>query len=138
MRLRNSLRTLDSDSGIGTDDITLSDIHELPHKTFKYEKLHNSDSGYSDLQYASPLPSPIPWKAIVLAFGLFVFGSILILFSVALLLGIFGEQYEDRKWPLMLLGVLMFIPGAYHVRIAYYAYIGEAGYSFDDIPDFDQ
>jgi len=31
----------------------------------------------------------------------------------------------------------MFIPGAYHIRIAYYAYTGEQGYSFEDIPDFD-
>ena len=31
----------------------------------------------------------------------------------------------------------MFIPGAYHVRIAYYAYKGYDGYSYDDIPEFD-
>lgn len=31
----------------------------------------------------------------------------------------------------------MFIPGFYHVRIAYYAWKGYRGYSFEDIPDFD-
>jgi hypothetical protein len=31
----------------------------------------------------------------------------------------------------------MFIPGAYHVRIAYYAFKGYEGYSYDDIPEFD-
>jgi hypothetical protein len=31
----------------------------------------------------------------------------------------------------------MFIPGAYHVRIAYYAFKGYIGYSFEDIPEFD-
>ena len=46
-------------------------------------------------------------------------------------------QYADRTWPLILLGLLMFIPGAYHVRVAYMAYFGYEGFSFDDIPSFD-
>jgi len=46
-------------------------------------------------------------------------------------------QNNDRMWPVLMLGALMFVPGAYHVRIAYYAYCGERGFSFDDIPDFD-
>lgn len=47
-------------------------------------------------------------------------------------------QYGDRTWPMLILGSVMFIPGAYHVRIAYYAYKGYEGYSFDDIPEFDE
>lgn len=46
-------------------------------------------------------------------------------------------QYADRTWPVLIIGALMFIPGAYHVRIAYYAYKGYDGYSYDDIPEFD-
>jgi hypothetical protein len=46
-------------------------------------------------------------------------------------------QYADRTWPLIILGVIMFVPGAYHVRIAYYAYRQYPGYSFDEIPEFD-
>lgn len=46
-------------------------------------------------------------------------------------------QYADRTWPLIILGIIMFLPGAYHVRIAYYAYRQYPGYSFDDIPEFD-
>ena len=46
-------------------------------------------------------------------------------------------QYADRTYPLLILGSLMFIPGFYHVRIAYYAWKGYRGYSFEDIPDFD-
>uniref|UniRef100_A0A8C2GJ10 Uncharacterized protein n=1 Tax=Cyprinus carpio TaxID=7962 RepID=A0A8C2GJ10_CYPCA len=30
-----------------------------------------------------------------------------------------------------------FLPGFYHLRIAYYASKGYRGYSYDDIPDFD-
>jgi hypothetical protein len=46
-------------------------------------------------------------------------------------------QYADRTWPLIILGIIMFLPGAYHLRIAYYAYHQYPGYSFDDIPEFD-
>ena len=46
-------------------------------------------------------------------------------------------QYADRTWPLIILGIIMFLPGAYHIRIAYYAYRQYPGYSFDDIPEFD-
>ncbi len=47
-------------------------------------------------------------------------------------------QYADRTWPILILGIVMFIPGAYHVRIAYYAWHGYTGYSFQDIPEFEQ
>lgn len=46
-------------------------------------------------------------------------------------------QFADRVWPMIIMGFLMFIPGAYHVRIAFYAYKGLPGYSFDDIPEFE-
>lgn len=44
--------------------------------------------------------------------------------------------FSDRTWPVLLLGILTFIPGFYHVRIAYYAWRGYKGYSFEDIPDY--
>lgn len=46
-------------------------------------------------------------------------------------------QYSDRMWPVIILGALMFIPGAYHMRVAILAYQKVPGYSFDDIPEFD-
>lgn len=46
-------------------------------------------------------------------------------------------QYSDRTWPLLILGSLMFIPGVYHVRIAYYAFKGYQGFSYEDIPEFE-
>ena len=46
-------------------------------------------------------------------------------------------QYSDRTWPVLILGVLMFIPGSYHVHLAYYAWKGYDGYNFEDIPEFD-
>ena len=45
-------------------------------------------------------------------------------------------QYGDRTWPLIIIGLIMFIPGAYHTRIAFHAYQGYEGFSFEDIPEF--
>ena len=50
---------------------------------------------------------------------------------------LFPQQYADRTWPVLLLGAIMFIPGIYHVRIAYYAYKGYDGFSYEMIPEFD-
>ncbi|KAH9492477.1 hypothetical protein Btru_029197 [Bulinus truncatus] len=106
--------------------------------TTKYKRLHNtiSGDGFVDIQFEKP-PPKIPYKAIFLATGLFVIGSVLIIVGALLLTGYINAQYSDRTWPLLLLGSLMFIPGAYHVRIAYYAYKGYDGYSYEDIPEFE-
>ncbi|KAK3095905.1 hypothetical protein FSP39_020653 [Pinctada imbricata] len=100
----------------------------------KYHKLKKVDDGYIDLQRPPP---KVPVKAILLASGLFFVGSILIIVGALLLTGYIDAKYGDRTWPVLIIGALMFIPGAYHVRIAYYAYKGYTGYTYDDIPEFD-
>ncbi|XP_033756529.1 transmembrane protein 230-like [Pecten maximus] len=103
----------------------------------KYHKLtRTADDGYIDLQFERP-PPKVPYKAILLATVLFSVGSLLIIIGAMLLSGYIDAKYQDRTWPVLLIGALMFIPGAYHVRIAYYAYKGYSGYSYDDIPEFD-
>lgn len=47
------------------------------------------------------------------------------------------SQHRDRTIPVLIIGILVFLPGFYHLRIAYYASKGYRGYSYDDIPDFD-
>ncbi|KAJ7418596.1 hypothetical protein WISP_58218 [Willisornis vidua] len=46
-------------------------------------------------------------------------------------------QDTDRAIPVLIIGILVFLPGFYHLRIAYFASQGYRGYSYDDIPDFD-
>ncbi|KPP62515.1 UPF0414 transmembrane protein C20orf30-like [Scleropages formosus] len=46
-------------------------------------------------------------------------------------------QHPDRTIPVLIIGILVFLPGFYHLRIAYYAWRGYHGYSYEDIPDFD-
>ncbi|ESO82838.1 hypothetical protein LOTGIDRAFT_177673 [Lottia gigantea] len=103
----------------------------------QYHRLSSSKKdGYNDLQFERPAPK-IPYKAIALATTLFLVGSGLIIIGALLFTGYINAKYSDRTWPLLLIGSLMFIPGAYHVRIAYYAYKDYDGYSYEDIPEFD-
>ncbi|KAL3865006.1 hypothetical protein ACJMK2_006642 [Sinanodonta woodiana] len=102
----------------------------------KYHRLKKDKDGFIDLQFERP-PPKIPKKAIALAVVLFTVGSTLIIIGALLLTGYISAEYSDRTWPLLIIGSLMFIPGAYHVRIAYYAFKGYDGYSYDDIPEFD-
>ncbi|XP_065104310.1 transmembrane protein 230b isoform X2 [Paramisgurnus dabryanus] len=103
----------------------------------RYSKLASDDDGYIDLQFKKS-PPKVPYKAIALAAGLFLIGSILIVIGSLLLAGYFEvNDHRDRTIPVLIIGILVFLPGFYHLRIAYYAYKGYRGYSYDDIPDFD-
>ncbi|KAK1800675.1 hypothetical protein P4O66_005880 [Electrophorus voltai] len=102
----------------------------------KYSRLAESDEGYIDLQFKRT-PPKVPYKAIALAVFLFLVGSLLIIVGSLLLAGYIHVSYPDRTIPVLIIGVLIFLPGFYHLRIAYYASKGYRGYSYDDIPDFD-
>uniref|UniRef100_A0A3B3Z002 Transmembrane protein 230 n=1 Tax=Poecilia mexicana TaxID=48701 RepID=A0A3B3Z002_9TELE len=82
-------------------------------------------------------PPKVPYKAIALASVLFLIGSTLIIIGALLLAGYFGVTNSDRTVPVLIIGIIVFLPGIYHLRIAYYASKGYPGYSYDDIPDFD-
>uniref|UniRef100_UPI00358FFC5C transmembrane protein 230 isoform X3 n=1 Tax=Myxine glutinosa TaxID=7769 RepID=UPI00358FFC5C len=101
----------------------------------KYEPLANHD-GYIDLQFKRP-PPRVPYKAIAMATVLFLLGSLLIVIGACLLTGVIDSKYSDRTWPVLTLGFLLFLPGSYHVRLAWLAWCGRPGYSYADIPDFD-
>ncbi|KAJ8916256.1 hypothetical protein NQ315_016396 [Exocentrus adspersus] len=118
------------------DDISLSRRRGTKNSDIFYSQLPTSDQGFTDAQFLVPAQT-IPWKAIVLASMLLVVGTSLLVFGCMVVTGHIVLQYSDRMWPMVILGALMFIPGAYHVRIAYYAYKKVPGFSFDDIPEFE-
>lgn len=101
-----------------------------------YRLVSSDDSGFSDAQFEIP-PPKIPWKAIALAAFLFVVGTVLLITGSLIVTGYIDTKYSDRLWPMIVLGGIMFLPGAYHIRIAYYAYKEYPGYSFTDIPEFE-
>lgn len=82
--------------------------------------------------YEDSEPAERPWKKIALAVALLTLGSILLTLGLV-------EWYEGTKGghavALIVLGTICFLPGFYHVRIAYYAWRGYRGYSFTQIPD---
>ncbi|XP_007236299.1 transmembrane protein 230a isoform X1 [Astyanax mexicanus] len=108
----------------------------IPNNKVKYSRLADSDEGYIDLQFKRS-PPKVPYKAIALATFLFLVGSLLIIIGSLLLTGNIYVSNPDRTIPVLIIGILIFLPGFYHLRIAYYASKGYRGYSYDDIPDFD-
>ncbi|CAK7345592.1 unnamed protein product [Dovyalis caffra] len=74
-----------------------------------------------------------PIKEIALAVSLLVFGVL------GIVLGIFMTYNNiggDRVHGIFfaILGLVLFIPGFYYTRIAYFAYKGYKGFSFSNIP----
>ncbi|GMH13596.1 hypothetical protein Nepgr_015437 [Nepenthes gracilis] len=74
-----------------------------------------------------------PMKEIVLAVSLFIFGVIGIVLGIIMMADHIGG---DRAHGLFftILGGILFIPGFYYTRIAYYAWKGYKGFSFSNIP----
>ncbi|XP_007561661.1 transmembrane protein 230-like [Poecilia formosa] len=107
----------------------------LSNNKVKYSRLAADDDGYIDLQFKKS-PPKIPYKAIGVAVILFLIGSLLIILGALFLAGIINVENPDCTIPVIVIGLLVFLPGFYHLRIAYYAAKGYRGYSYDDIPDF--
>ncbi|KAJ8408533.1 hypothetical protein AAFF_G00251680 [Aldrovandia affinis] len=107
-----------------------------PAAKVKYSRVADNEDGYIDLQFKRS-PPKVPYKAIALAAFLFLIGSLLIIIGALLLAGYIVVSHPDRTIPVLIIGILVFLPGFYHLRIAYYASKGYRGYSYEDIPDFD-
>ena len=74
-----------------------------------------------------------PWKEIARAFIFLVSGSILLYFARLVQTGkVHAEPGSDIA--LYVIGSLLFLPGFYVIIIAYKAWRGYPGYTFDSIP----
>ncbi|CAN8273448.1 unnamed protein product [Cochlearia groenlandica] len=74
-----------------------------------------------------------PVKEIGLAVSLLVFGALGIVSGFFMAYNLVGGDRGHGIF-FMVLGCLLFIPGFYYTRIAYYAYKGYKGFSFSNIP----
>ncbi|CAD5186234.1 uncharacterized protein LOC103969051 isoform X5 [Musa acuminata AAA Group] len=74
-----------------------------------------------------------PVKEIALAVGLLVLGALGVVLGIIMAA---NEVGGDRTHGVLfaILGSMLFIPGFYYTRIAYYAYKGYKGFSFSNIP----
>jgi len=95
-----------------------------------------SSDAFLPEQFDRP-PPKVPWKAIIYAIILFLLGSGLLTFGLLVVTGhIIDTHYQERFWPIVILGALMFIPGSYHTYFAYKAFKGDPEWNFDEFPDF--
>lgn len=76
-----------------------------------------------------------PWKAIILTIFLFILGSILLSVGILIKLGYIAVDYGDRGIPLIILGSICFLPGAYHFVILIQIWRGKDGYSYNLLPE---
>ncbi|CAJ2637936.1 transmembrane protein 230-like [Trifolium pratense] len=74
-----------------------------------------------------------PIKEIALAVSLLVFGFLSIIIGFFMAYNHVGGDIAHGLF-FAILGMLVFIPGFYYTRIAYYAYKGYKGFSFSNIP----
>ncbi|KAM7485421.1 hypothetical protein LguiA_001430 [Lonicera macranthoides] len=74
-----------------------------------------------------------PIKEIGLALSLLVFGTLGLIFGTIMAVNKVGGD-RTHGISFAILGSILFIPGFYYTRIAYYAYKGYKGFSFSNIP----
>ncbi|XP_040564157.1 transmembrane protein 230 [Lepeophtheirus salmonis] len=103
--------------------------------TFRRKPKTRSTDDFVPEQYQYVLKESIPWKSIGFATFLFLVGGLCIVSGSLIQFRTLEE--DDRIWPLIIIGCLMFIPGSYHVYIAFRALIGSPGYNFDDYAKFE-
>ncbi|KAJ1058805.1 hypothetical protein K5549_019563, partial [Capra hircus] len=113
----------------------------MPSGKVRYAKLSSADGGQINSQKeTSPAKkscTDIPFKAIACAFSQFLVGACLIITGCLLLAGYISKVGTNRAFPVLTVGILVFLPGFYYLIVAYRAYRGCPGCSFHDLPDFD-
>eukprot|EP00891_Asterochloris_glomerata_P001197 jgi/Astpho2/1197/Aster-x0050 len=94
--------------------------------------LSHQESGVpEDFRVYGQTSTETPWRSIYLAAGLLIAGVVLLFTGI----GLWATDPDAHGLVLFVLGLVIFVPGAYFSRIAYYAYKGREGYSFDAIPN---
>lgn len=131
----------------------------VPSSKVKYSKVSSADGEHIDFQKeTSPAdegftfqrclcvlrprvfkcknrPSKTPYKAIALATMQFLIGTSLVITGCLLLAGYIKRVDTSRAISVLIVGVLVFLPGFYHLLSAYRAHQGHEGCSYRDLPD---
>jgi hypothetical protein len=92
-------------------------------------------SAHEDLRYRFELHEDVPWKSIAVALFLLAFGSLFLVISHFIYTEHMGGD-SSQAYGFLVLGVLLFLPGFYETRIAYYSWRGYKGYSYSRIPAY--
>ncbi|CEM27808.1 unnamed protein product [Vitrella brassicaformis CCMP3155] len=86
-------------------------------------------------QFAMEVPPPpkVPWKTVGMALLLFTMGTTLLLMGT----GTFFRTGVSAATPLLVLGSICFIPGSYYTFMFIQIFRGVPGYTYLDIPSYD-
>ena len=105
----------------------------------KYNKLEGSsresdeDSDGDEEEERGSHANKPPWRSIALASFLSLVGVVLLVTGSLRAAGVLDDD-EVKATPMLIIGSICFVPGFYMVCIAYYAWKGNYGYSYHDIP----
>lgn len=94
---------------------------------------HTFSISEDDFEDTSILYNRPPVKEIALAISLLTFGTLGILAGLIMMYHKIGGDRGHGMF-FTILGAVLFLPGFYYTRIAYYAYKGYKGFSFANIP----
>ncbi|XP_070275302.1 transmembrane protein 230-like isoform X1 [Myotis yumanensis] len=130
-----------------------------PRSKVKYSMLSSTDDGHMDPQKdtlpaedgckpqrcpsvarshllkCQESPAKIPYKAIACFALQFLIGAVLLITGWLLLAGYLSEAGPNRAVAILIVGILVLLPGSYHLLIACKAHRGCPGYSYQDLPD---
>ncbi|KAL7751704.1 hypothetical protein RI367_002703 [Sorochytrium milnesiophthora] len=79
--------------------------------------------------------SPVPWRSLVLTLFLFTAGVITLISGFSLLLSRSEKEHRDRWQPLMIIGGMCIVPGAYYLTLFAAAFLKISGYDYSQIPE---
>ncbi|XP_066867298.1 transmembrane protein 230-like [Kogia breviceps] len=108
----------------------------IPSSKVKYSKLSSTDDGHINCQFKKS-PTNIPYKATACASLQFLTGVFPIITGCLLLSGYISKVGANRAFPVLTVGILVFLPRFYHPIIAYRACGGCQGYSYRAFLDCD-
>ena len=79
----------------------------------------------------------VPVKAISFAIILFIMGFFFLGLGIMILTGYYETDGEDeRGWPLIIIGLITFLPGSWATTIAICSYFKIEGWSYSELPKF--
>ncbi|KAJ7539468.1 hypothetical protein O6H91_11G094600 [Diphasiastrum complanatum] len=110
----------------------------------RYSALSNQDEIWpepgrgaytEDLRYRYEPVEKVPWKSILLALFLLLFGCLFLVISHLMFINHMSGD-SSQAFGFLVLGILLFLPGFYETRIAYYSWRGFKGYTYSRIPAY--
>ncbi|KAL9930851.1 transmembrane protein 230 [Glossina fuscipes fuscipes] len=97
------------------------------------ENEYDRPDGFMEDQFDKP-ERKFPWKTILFILFFLIAGATCLTCGILVSTDYVDKKYADRAWPLLILGILMFIPGGYYGYILLCICLKRDGFTVEDIP----